>query len=138
MVKIYFFHLLFAKSLASEKRLNQPLPNGQSMQRVELQSKLDASHPHIYRRSVFLLSFLFFLSSGLFCVFFVLVSYLRPVRGCTSGGCDTAAAAWAAACAAAAEAGLICLGLLTFVLLLANSSLIVWGRSGSKRTPCWN
>ena len=42
----------------------------------------------------------------------------------------------AAAAAAAAAAGDTCLGLLTLVLLLANSSLMVCGRSGSKRTPC--
>ena len=53
--------------------------------------------------------------------------YLRPVRGCTSGGCVIVPAM---------VAGLCCLGLLTLVLLLANSSLIVWGRSGSNRTPC--
>jgi len=47
-----------------------------------------------------------------------------PVRGCTSGGCVTACGA------------IICLGLLTFVLDLANSSLMVWGRSGSNLTPC--
>mgnify|MGYP007002796627 CR=1 FL=1 len=29
-----------------------------------------------------------------------------------------------------------CLGLFTLVLLLANSSLMVCGRSGSKRIPC--
>ena len=50
--------------------------------------------------------------------------YLRPVRGCTSGGCDRAGGAT------------ICLGLLTFVLDLANSSRMVWGRSGSNLTPC--
>ena len=50
--------------------------------------------------------------------------YLRPVRGCTSGGCDRAGGAT------------ICLGLLTFVLDLANSNRMVWGRSGSNRTPC--
>ena len=63
--------------------------------------------------------------------------YLRPVSGCTRGewACDTAAAA---AAAAAAEDGDGCLGLLTLVLLLANSSLMVWGKSGSKRTPCCN
>jgi hypothetical protein len=54
--------------------------------------------------------------------------YLRPVRGCTSGGCVIVPAM---------VAGLCCLGLLTLVLLLANSSLIVWGRSGSNLTPCW-
>ena len=59
--------------------------------------------------------------------------YLRPVSGCTRGACETAAAA---AAAAAAEDGDGCLGLLTLVLLLANSSLMVWGKSGSKRTPC--
>ena len=50
--------------------------------------------------------------------------YLRPVRGCTSGGCDRAGGAT------------ICLGLLTFVLDLANSNRMVCGRSGSNRTPC--
>ncbi len=60
--------------------------------------------------------------------------YLRPVRGCTRGAWVTAAAA----AAAAAEDGVGCFGLLTLVLLFANSSLIVWGRSGSKRTPCCN
>jgi hypothetical protein len=29
-----------------------------------------------------------------------------------------------------------CLGLLTFVLLLANSRRMVWGMSGSNLTPC--
>ena len=53
--------------------------------------------------------------------------YLRPVRGCTRGG-------WVIV--PASVAGLCCLGLLTFVLLFANSSLIVWGRSGSNLTPC--
>jgi len=47
-----------------------------------------------------------------------------PVRGCTSGGCDRAGGAT------------ICLGLLTFVLDLANSNRMVCGRSGSNRTPC--
>lgn len=51
--------------------------------------------------------------------------YLRPVSGCINAGC--------AAGAAVATAGF---GLLTFVLLLANSSRIVCGMSGSKRTPC--
>lgn len=51
--------------------------------------------------------------------------YLRPVRGCINAGC--------AAGAAVATAGF---GLLTFVLLLANSSRMVCGMSGSKRTPC--
>ena len=59
--------------------------------------------------------------------------YLRPVRGCTRGAWVTAAAA---AAAAAAEDGVGCFGLLTLVLLLANSSLIVCGKSGSNRTPC--
>ena len=31
---------------------------------------------------------------------------------------------------------IICLGLLTFVLDLANSRRMVWGRSGSNLTPC--
>ena len=66
-----------------------------------------------------------------------LCKYLRPVSGCTRGewACDMEAAA---AAAAAAEDGDGCLGLLTLVLLLANSSLMVWGKSGSKRTPCCN
>lgn len=51
--------------------------------------------------------------------------YLRPVSGCINAGC--------AAGAAVATAGF---GLLTFVLLLANSSRIVCGMSGSNRTPC--
>lgn len=50
--------------------------------------------------------------------------YLRPVRGCIKVGCVLAALA---AC---------CLGLLTLVLLLANSSLMVCGMSGSNLTPC--
>lgn len=50
--------------------------------------------------------------------------YLRPVRGCIKVGCVLAALAGC------------CLGLLTFVLLLANSSRIVWGMSGSNLTPC--
>ena len=73
--------------------------------------------------------------------------YLRPVSGCTSGCCACAATAAAMAAAEADEAELTagprawfccCLGLLTLVLLLANSSRIVWGRSGSNRTPCCN
>jgi len=52
-----------------------------------------------------------------------------PVSGCTRGGCDMEVtgltrADWV-------------LGLLTFVLDLANSKRIVWGRSGSNLTPCW-
>ena len=48
----------------------------------------------------------------------------RPGKGCIIAG-------WGAA------AGGSCgLGLLTLVLLLANSSLMVCGMSGSKRTPC--
>ena len=35
-----------------------------------------------------------------------------------------------------AATGDTCLGLLTLVLLFANSSRMVWGKSGSKRTPC--
>ena len=58
--------------------------------------------------------------------------YLRPASGCTSWACETAAAA----AAAETEDGDGCFGLLTLVLLLANSSLMVWGKSGSKRTPC--
>lgn len=50
--------------------------------------------------------------------------YLRPVRGCIKVGCVLAALAGC------------CLGLLTLVLLLANSSRIVWGMSGSNLTPC--
>lgn len=46
-------------------------------------------------------------------------AYLRPVRGCIRAGCEVAAAA----------AG--CLGLLTFVLLFANSKRMVCGISGS-------
>lgn len=53
------------------------------------------------------------------------VWYLRPVSGCINAGC--------AAGAAVATAGF---GLLTFVLLLANSSRMVCGMSGSNRTPC--
>lgn len=51
--------------------------------------------------------------------------YLRPVRGCIKAGC--------VAGAAVATAGF---GLLTLVLLLANSSRIVCGMSGSNLTPC--
>lgn len=47
------------------------------------------------------------------------------MSGCINAGC--------AAGAAVATAGF---GLLTFVLLLANSSRIVCGMSGSNRTPC--
>lgn len=82
------------------------------------------------------------------CIRMVFIPYLRPVSGCTSGCCETAAAADIAAAAAAEEALAIefrlfcccccCLGLLTLVLLFANSSRIVWGRSGSNRTPCCN
>jgi hypothetical protein len=49
--------------------------------------------------------------------------HLRPVRGCMKVGC--VAAGW----------GDCCLGLVTFVLLLANSSLRVCGKSGSNLTP---
>ena len=59
-----------------------------------------------------------------FSLFSMVWCYLRPVRGCTSGGCDRAGGAT------------ICLGLLTLVLDLANSNRMVWGRSGSNRTPC--
>ena len=52
--------------------------------------------------------------------------YLRPVRGCTMGCCVTALVFT------------ICLGLLTLVLDLANSNLMVCGRSGSNLTPCCN
>lgn len=55
----------------------------------------------------------------------LLIKYLRPVSGCINAGC------------AAVVAVLGCgFGLLTFVLLFANSKRIVWGISGSKRTPC--
>lgn len=53
------------------------------------------------------------------------MGYLRPVSGCIKAGC--------AAGAAVAIAGF---GLLTLVLLLANSSRIVCGMSGSNLTPC--
>lgn len=57
----------------------------------------------------------------------LLIKYLRPVSGCINAGC------------AAVVAVLGCgFGLLTFVLLFANSKRIVWGISGSKRTPCCN
>jgi hypothetical protein len=49
--------------------------------------------------------------------------YLRPASGCIRDGWVVAAVA-------------CCLGLLTFVLLLANSRRIVWGMSGSNLTPC--
>lgn len=52
------------------------------------------------------------------------VRYLRWVRGCMRVW-------WAGATVA-----LGCFGLLTLVLLLANSRRIVWGKSGSNRTPC--
>ena len=51
--------------------------------------------------------------------------YSRPVRGCSNVG-------WGAA---AGGELFCCLGLLTFVLLLANSSRIVCGMSGSNLTP---
>lgn len=60
---------------------------------------------------IFLFSFFFF--------------YLRPVSGCINAGCEAVVAVLGCG-----------LGLLTFVLLLANSKRIVWGISGSKRTPC--
>ena len=64
---------------------------------------------------------------------FIMIFNLRPVRGCTS---------WGWVMDVAIVAGIICFGLLTFVLLLANSNRMVWGRSGSNRTPCckhnWN
>lgn len=47
-----------------------------------------------------------------------------PVIGCNRVGC------------VAAIGGDCCFGLLTFVLLLANSRRIVWGKSGSNLTPC--
>ena len=53
----------------------------------------------------------------------VVIGYLRPVMGWISVG--WVAAGW----------GLCCLGLVTFVLLFANSNLNVCGRSGSNRTP---
>ena len=49
------------------------------------------------------------------------------MSGCTSCG-------WVIEVVAAT--GDTCLGLLTLVLLFANSSRMVWGKSGSKRTPC--
>ena len=52
--------------------------------------------------------------------------YLRPASGCMSVGC------------VAAGCGDCCLGLVTLVLLLANSSLRVCGKSGSNLTPCSN
>jgi hypothetical protein len=54
------------------------------------------------------------------------IKYLRPVKGCRS-------AEW---CGRAAAGGDANLGLLTFVLVFANSNRIVCGRLGSKRTPC--
>jgi hypothetical protein len=54
----------------------------------------------------------------------------RPVSGCTRGGCDMEVTGLTRADCA--------LGLLTFVLDLANSKRIVWGRSGSNLTPCCN
>ena len=51
--------------------------------------------------------------------------YLRPVRGCTRGGCEIELAGLTT-----------CFGLLTLVLDFANSSLMVWGKSGSNLTPC--
>lgn len=58
---------------------------------------------------------------------FVFCVYLRPVSGCINAGC------------VAVVAVLGCgFGLLTFVLLLANSKRIVCGISGSNRTPCCN
>ena len=56
--------------------------------------------------------------------------YLRPVRGCTSGGWVTHEDTGGPSAAV--------LGLLTFVLDLANSRRMVWGRSGSNLTPCCN
>lgn len=52
--------------------------------------------------------------------------YLRPVSGCIRP--------WCVLGVTFALAG--CFGLLTFVLLLANSSRMVCGMSGSNRTPC--
>lgn len=54
------------------------------------------------------------------------VRYLRPVSGCIRP--------WCVLGVTFALAG--CFGLLTFVLLLANSSRMVCGMSGSNRTPC--
>ena len=53
--------------------------------------------------------------------------HLRPVNGCIAS----------AGCVATAGGDDCCLGLLTLVLLLANSRRIVCGRSGSKRIPCY-
>lgn len=53
--------------------------------------------------------------------------YWRPVNGCIAS----------AGCVATAGGDDCCLGLLTLVLLLANSRRIVCGRSGSKRIPCY-
>ena len=79
----------------------------------------------IAQRPVLLAIVWFFNGFLVFLVFsMVFWCYLRPVRGCTSGGCDRAGGAT------------ICLGLLTFVLDLANSNRMVCGRSGSNRTPC--
>lgn len=64
---------------------------------------------------------------GCFFLFVCFGVYLRPVSGCINAGC------------AAVVAVLGCgFGLLTFVLLLANSKRIVCGISGSNRTPCCN
>lgn len=52
--------------------------------------------------------------------------YVRPVRGCTGMLCW-----W---CVVGEV--FCCFGFDTFVLLLANSSRIVWGTSGSNLTPC--
>lgn len=52
-------------------------------------------------------------------------AHLRPVSGWMIVGC------------VAAGCGDCCLGLVTFVLLLANSSLRVCGRSGSNLMPCY-
>jgi len=52
--------------------------------------------------------------------------YLRPVSGCIRP--------WCVLGVTFALAG--CFGLLTLVLLLANSSRMVCGMSGSNRTPC--
>lgn len=61
----------------------------------------------------------------IFCSVFFFFFYLRPVSGCINAGCEAVVAVLGCG-----------LGLLTFVLLLANSKRIVWGISGSKRTPC--
>lgn len=82
----------------------------------------------VYREHTFLDIFRICFHFIAICFFKVFICvYLRPVSGCINAGC------------AAVVAVLGCgFGLLTFVLLLANSKRIVWGMSGSKRTPCCN